>query len=121
MVSKLMTKPPEGAGVSRVIVNVPLVGSVSVGVVPAAMLTLGVLLRRMEVVSLKKFAVATSGFPSLLKSSMLTERWPPPVGNSILGAKVGVVAPVGVVLRRMEVVEMLGFATATSGFPSPLK
>ena len=53
LVSKLTTKPPSGAGVSRVIVNVPLVGPVSVGVVPAAMLTLGVLLRRMEVVSLK--------------------------------------------------------------------
>jgi hypothetical protein len=52
VVSKLTTKPPSGAGVSRVIVNVPLVGPVSVGVVPAAMLTLGVLLRRMEVVSL---------------------------------------------------------------------
>jgi len=52
VVSKLTAKPPAGAGVSRVIVNVPLVGPVSVGVVPAAMLTLGVLLSRMEVVSL---------------------------------------------------------------------
>src|SRR4028118_145741 len=90
-----MTKPPSGAGVSRVIVNVPLVGPVSVGVVPAAMLTLGVLLRRMEVVLLFSFATATSGEPSPLKSPMLTEVGPGPVGKSTLGAKVGVVAPVG--------------------------
>jgi hypothetical protein len=51
-----------------------------------------------------KFAVATSGFPSPLKSPMLTELGLFPVGKSTLGAKVGVVAPVGVVLMRMEMV-----------------
>ena len=40
--------------------------------------------------------------------------------KSTVGAKVGVVAPVGVVLIRMEVVLLLPFATATSGEPSPL-
>jgi len=121
LVSKLTTKPPSGAGVSRVIVNVPLVGPVSVGVVPTAMLTLGVVLMRMEVVLLKEFAVATSGFPSPLKSPMLTDLGLVPVGKSTVGAKVGVVAPVGVVLRRMEVVSLPWFAVATSGEPSPLK
>jgi len=37
---------------------------------------------------------------------MLTEKGPSPVGKSTLGAKVGVVAPVGVVLRRMEMVSL---------------
>src|SRR4028119_484601 len=122
MVSKLTTKPPTGAGVSRVIVNVPLVGPVSVGVMPAAMLTVGVVLRKMEVVSLPRFATATSSFPSLLKSPMLTQKGSVPVFKSTLGAKVGVVDPVGAVLRRMETVLLLGlrFATAKSGFPSPL-
>jgi hypothetical protein len=36
-------------------------------------------------------------------------------------AKVGVVALVAVVLSRMEAVLLLSFATAKSGFPSPLK
>src|SRR4028118_798815 len=108
-----MTKPPSGAGVSRVIVNVPLVGPVSVGVVPAAMLTLGVLLRRMEMVSLPVLAVATSGFPSPLKRPMLTETGLSPVGKSTLGAKVGVVAPVGVVLMGMEI--LLGEWLALAG------
>ena len=115
-----MTKPPEGAGVSRVIVNVPLVGPVSVGVVPAAMLTLGVVLRRMEMVRLLMFAVATSGEPSPLKSPMLSEVGKVPVVKSTWRAKVGVVTPVGVVLMRMEVVLLRKFATATSGYPSPL-
>jgi hypothetical protein len=43
------------------------------------------------------------------------------VVKSTLGAKVGVVAPVGVVLMRMEVVLLKMFAVATSGEPSPLK
>ena len=43
-----------------------------------------------------------------------------PVGKSTLVAKVGVVAPVGVVLSRMEAVSLTEFATAKSGFPSPL-
>ena len=51
---------------------------------------------------------------------MLTELELFPVGKSTLGAKVRVVAPVGVVLRRMEVVLLSRFATTTSGFPSPL-
>jgi len=43
-----------------------------------------------------------------------------PVGKSTLVAKVGVVAPVVVVLSRMEAVLLLLFATAKSGLPSPL-
>jgi len=44
-----------------------------------------------------------------------------PVGKSTLVAKVGVVALVAVVLSRMEAVLLVMFATAKSGFPSPLK
>jgi len=81
----------------------------------------GVVLMRMEVVLLLELATATSGFRSPLKSPMLTESNHHPVGKSTLGAKVGVVAPVGVVLMRMEVLLLKRFATATSSFPSPLK
>ena len=121
MVLKFTSKPLAGAGVSRVMLNVPVVGPVSVGVVPAAMLILRGVLRRMEVLLLMLLAVATSGFPSPLKSPMLTERGPIPAVKSALVAKVGVVAPVVVVLRRMDVVSLLKFVTAKSGFPSPLK
>jgi hypothetical protein len=48
------------------------------------------------------FAVAKSGLPSPLKSPMLTERGSLPVGKVTWVAKVGVAAPVGVVLSRME-------------------
>ena len=120
MVSKLTTKPLRGAGVSRVILNVPLVGPVSVGVVPAAMLTLGVLLlSRMLTLLPKLFPVAKSGLPSPLKSPVLTDVGPFPVKSTMV-AKVGVVAPVAVVLSRIEKVRV-AFATAKSGFPSPLK
>jgi hypothetical protein len=47
----------------------------------------GVMLRRMEVVLIEKFAVATSCFPSALMSPMLTAVGVLPVGNSTLGAK----------------------------------
>jgi len=53
-------------------------------------------------------------------SPMLTEKGLMPVGKSTLVAKVGVVAPVVVVLSRMEAVLLLLFATAKSGLPSPL-
>ena len=82
--------------------------------------TLGVVLSRMEALLLK-FAVAKSGFPSPLMSPMLTEMGLLPVVKSTLGEKVGVAAPVAVVLSRMEVLVLLKFATAKSGFPSPLK
>ena len=52
-----------------------------------------------------RFAVAKSSFPSPLMSPMLTSLGSFPVFKSTSGAKVGVVAPVGVVLMRMEVVE----------------
>ena len=64
----------------------------------------GVVLSRMEVVWLKLFATATSSFPSPLMSPILTDLGAVPVVKSTLGAKVGVVAPVAVVLIRMEVV-----------------
>ena len=121
MVLKFTSKPLAGAGVSRVMLNVPVVGPVSVGEVSAAMLILRGVLRRMEVVFLLLFAVATSGFPSPLKSPMLTERGPIPAVKSALVAKVGVVAPVVVVLMRMDVVLLPEFAVAISGLPSPLK
>jgi hypothetical protein len=80
------------------------VGKSTLGAKVGVVAPVGVVLRRMEVVSLSSFATATSGFPSPLKSPMLTEEGPVPVGKSTLGAKVGVVAPVAVVLMRMEVV-----------------
>ena len=81
-----------------------------------------VVLSRMEVFLLQMFAVAKSGFPSLLKSPMLTELGPLPTLNLTLVAKVGVVAFVAVVLRRMEaVLSPIPFTVTKSGFPSPLK
>ena len=82
-------------------------------------------MRRMErllLVSLKLavFVTAKSSLPSPLKSPMLTEPGLFPVLKSILVAKVGVVAPVGVVLRKMEAVLSIWFTTTKSGFPSPL-
>ena len=79
-----------------------------------------VVLSRMEALLLLMFAVAKSGFPSPLKSPMLTDWGPLPVVKVTWGAKVGVVAPVGVVLSRMEAVLLFWFATAKSGRPSPL-
>jgi hypothetical protein len=63
-----------------------------------------VVLRRMEAVLLLLFATAKSGFPSKLKSPMLTDQGLLPVGKSTRVAKVGVVALVAVVLSRMEAV-----------------
>jgi len=79
-----------------------------------------VVFSRMEAVSLLLFATAKSGLPSPLMSPMLTERGAEPVVKSTLVAKVGVVAPVVVVLSRMEALLSPGFATAKSGLPSPL-
>jgi 1-acyl-sn-glycerol-3-phosphate acyltransferase len=74
----------------------------------------------MEAVLLFSFATAKSGFPSPLMSPMLTQMGLVPVVKSTRVAKVGVVALVAVVLSRMEAVLLLKFATAKSGFPSPL-
>ncbi|HCV32219.1 MAG TPA: hypothetical protein DGO89_19920, partial [Microcoleaceae bacterium UBA9251] len=52
---------------------------------------------------------------------MLTEKGPELVAKSTLVAKVGVVAPVVVVLSRMEALLLYRFAVAKSGLPSPLK
>ncbi len=82
--------------------------------------TLGVVWSRMEAVLLKGFAVAKSGFWSPLKSSMLTEAGLLAGGKGTWGAKVGVGAPVGVVLSRMEAVPLPEFAVAKSSLPSPL-
>jgi len=80
-----------------------------------------VVLSRMEAVLLEKFATVKSGFPSPLMSPMLRDMGPLPVGKVTWVAKVGVVAPVAVVLSRMEAVPPVAFATAKSGFPSKLK
>jgi hypothetical protein len=56
----------------------------------------------MEAVPLPEFAVAKSGLLSPLKSPMLTDLGLLPVGKGTWGAKVGVGAPVVVVLSRME-------------------
>jgi len=66
-----------------------------------------VVLSRMETSLVNLFATAKSGFPSPLKSSMLTSLGLLPVGKSTLVAKVGVVALVAVVLSRMEAVLLL--------------
>ena len=57
------------------------------GLIPLLM----VVLSRMEAVLLELFAIAKSGFPSPLKSPMLTDRLVP-VRKVNLGAKVGMVA-----------------------------
>src|SRR4028118_493232 len=90
------------------------------GVLAVTAVTLGVVWSRMEAVLLIPFATAKSGFLSPLMSSILTEAAPLPVGKGTWGAKVGVPAPVGVVLSRMETPLLPEFAVATSGFPSPL-
>ncbi len=82
--------------------------------------TLGVVLSRIEVLSLKRFTTVKSGLLSPLMSPMLTETGPPPVGKVTWVAKVGVVALVAVVLSRMEAVLSLMFVTAKSAFSSPL-
>src|SRR5919199_1333246 len=87
-----------------------------VGVAPPV----AVVLSRMEALLLPAVATAKSGLPSPLMSSMLMEKGLVPVGKSTLGEKVGVGAPVAVVLSRMEAVLLLMFATAKSGLPSPL-
>ena len=79
-----------------------------------------VVLSRMETV-LTEFPTAKSGLPSPLKSPMLTDLGPPSVGKVTWEAKVGVAAPVAVVLSRMEAVALYQSATAKSGLPSPLK
>ena len=78
-----------------------------------------VVLSRIETVLSPQFATAKSGLPSPLRSPMLTDSDLLPVVKSTLGAKVGVVALVAVVLSRMEALKMR-FAIAKSGFPSPL-
>jgi hypothetical protein len=49
----------------------------------------GVVLSRMEALSLPEFATAKSGFPSPLKSPMLTDLGPLPVGKVNLGGESG--------------------------------
>ncbi len=71
-------------------------------------------------VLLPLFATAKSGLPSPLMSPMLTDVGLVPVVKSTLVAKVGVVAPVVVVLSRIEALLLPLFAKAKSGFPSPL-
>ena len=83
--------------------------------------TLGVVLSRMETLLLILFAVAKSGLPSPLKSPLLTERGSLPVRKKTWGAKVGVTAPVGVVLSRIKPFWLNFSVKAKSGRPSPLK
>ena len=115
-----------GVGVTGVGVGVTGVGvgvtGVGVGVTGVGVGVTGVVvLSRIEALSLYSFATAKSGFPSPLMSPMLTEREPLPVAKVTWGAKVGVVAPVAVVLSRIEALLSLLFATAKSCLPSPLK
>jgi len=51
---------------------------------------------------------------------MLTDKGLRSVGKSTLGAKVGVVAPVAVVLSRMETLSLSKFAVTKSGRLSSL-
>ncbi len=71
----------------------------TLGAMVGVVAPVGVVLMRMEVVLLLKFAAATSGEPSPLMSPMLIELGRLPVVKSFLGAKVGVRLPVRVVLR----------------------
>jgi len=96
------------------------VGKVAWGAKVGVAAPVAVVLIRIEALLLVWFAVAKSGFPSPLKSPMLTEMGPLPVAKVAWVAKVGVVAPVVVVLSRMETVLLFKFAVAKSGRPSPL-
>ncbi len=97
------------------------VGKVTWGEKVGVAAPVGVVLSRMEALLPELFATAKSGLPSPLMSPMLREKGRKPVGNSTWLAKVGVVAPVAVVLSRMEALLPELFATAKSGFKSPLK
>src|SRR4028118_415910 len=108
LMSPMLNEPPSPVFKSTV--------GAKVGVVAPVAVVLG----WMEVVLLLLFPVTISGFPSKLKSPILIQKALFPGFKSTLGAKVGVVAPVAVVLRWMEVLLIL-FATATSSFPSKLK
>src|SRR5919199_1071257 len=87
-----------------------------VGVAPPV----SVVLSRMEALPLLEDATAKSGLLSPLMSPMLTEMGPAPVVKVTWEEKVGVAAPVAVVLSRMEAVSLPTFTTAKSGLPSPL-
>src|SRR5919199_1073109 len=76
-----------------------------------------VVLSRMEAVSLPTFTTAKSGLPSPLMSSMLMEKGLVPVVKVTWEEKVGVAAPVAVVVSGMEAVVLFVFGTAKSGFP----
>ena len=79
-----------------------------------------VVLSRMETLLVPVFPKAKSDLPSPLKSLMLTDWGKVPVGKVTGVAKVGVMAPMAVVLSRMEALALALFAVAKSGFPSPL-
>jgi len=96
------------------------VGKVTWGAKVGVVAPVVVVLSRMEAVSLRRFATAKSGFPSPLMSPMLTDSGRSPVAKVTKVAKVRVVAPMGVVLSRMEAVLLRRFAVAKSGLPSPL-
>ncbi len=76
-------------------------------VAKVGVVALVVVLSRMETLAPFWFDTAKSGLLSLLKSPILTEVEPEPVVKSTLGLKVGVVAPVAVVLSRMEALLLL--------------
>jgi hypothetical protein len=81
-----------------------------------------VVLSRMEAVPLLKFATAKSGFVVQVEVADADGFGVSASREVNLVAKVGVVAPVAVVLSRMETLPLLFlFATAKSGFLSPLK
>ena len=88
---------------------------------PVAIAPLVAVFRNTETLAPPLLATTISNLPSPSKSPIAIERGDEPVVKSTLVAKLAaVIAPLVVVLRNTEAVE-LPFATAKSGFPSPLR
>ncbi len=115
VVLKLTTNPPVGAGVSRLMIKVPMVPP-STGLVPGAMVIFGVVLRMTETLLLLMFAVAKSDLPSPLKSPTVTGVGRFPTEKLVAVPKLPVPVP-----NSTETLLLDKFAVAKSDLPSPLK
>src|SRR5262249_54899262 len=77
-------------------------------------------LSKTETVLASVLVTARSGLPSPFTSAMASPDGEAPAGRSTFDAKLGIVAPVVVLLSKTETVLSLKFVTAMSGLPSPL-
>src|SRR5579883_3155857 len=83
----------------------------------------GVVFSSTDTVPDRKLAMARSGLPSPLRSPTATESGALPVAKVRWAAKLGTVAPVGVIFSNTDTVSVPNppFVAARSGLPSPLK